>query len=89
MLFRSEAVGRVRLARVLDLDGAQISNFLISFSDSPTFAAMGLDDEPAMILGMSELRLFRRVAIDFASRRVLFDLPDGSALPSAQGFGRL
>ena len=84
-----EAVGRVRLARVLDLDGAQISNFLISFSDSPTFAAMGLDDEPAMILGMSELRLFRRVAIDFASRRVLFDLPDGSALPSAQGFGRL
>lgn len=84
-----QALGRLRLARMLDLDGAQISNFLISFNDSPTFAAMGLEDEPAMILGMSELRLFRRVAIDFASRRVLFDLPDGLALPGVQGFGRL
>ena len=31
----------------------------------------------ALILGMRELRLFRRVAIDFATRRVMFDLPTG------------
>jgi len=31
-----------------------------------------------LILGMSSLRLFDRVAIDFESRQILFDLP-GSA----------
>jgi hypothetical protein len=29
------------------------------------------------------------VAIDFPSRRVLFDLPPGSTLPQAVDFGRL
>ena len=32
---------------------------------------------PALILGMEGLRLFNRVAIDFQSQRVLFDLPQG------------
>lgn len=81
-----QALGTVRVARQLDLGRAEISNFAITFADSPTFAAMGLDDEPAMILGMNELHLFRRVAIDFASRRVLFDLPDSARLPEATGF---
>jgi hypothetical protein len=27
------------------------------------------------MLGMRELRMFRRVAIDFGSRKVMFDLP--------------
>jgi predicted aspartyl protease len=84
-----QATGTVRVARSLQMDQASINNFLVTFNDSPTFAAMGLDDEPAMILGMSELRLFRRVAIDFASRRVLFDLPDSARLPDMGTFGRL
>ena len=84
-----QASGVVRIARSLEIDRANISNFAITFARSPTFAAMGLDDEPAMILGMAELRLFRRVAIDFASRRVLFDLPDGVRLTDAEGLGRL
>jgi predicted aspartyl protease len=82
-----QAVGVIRTAQQLELGRASISNFAITFADSPTFAAMGLDDEPAMVLGMSELRLFRRVAIDFASRRVMFDLPDQARLPAASGFG--
>lgn len=84
-----QATGMVRVARTLQMDQATINNFLIAFNESPTFAAMGLQDEPAMILGMSELRLFRRVAIDFASRRVLFDLPDNARLPDMSAFGRL
>ena len=40
---------------------------------------IGLDDRPAMVLGMSELKLFKRVAIDFKQRKVLFDLPPGTA----------
>lgn len=78
-----------RMVRSLDLGRAQLSNFAISFVQSPTFAALGLDDEPALILGMSELRVFERVAIDFPSRRVLFDLPDGSRLPRVESFSRL
>ena len=84
-----EALGNIRYARSLVMDQASINNFAITFTQSPTFAAMGLDDEPAMILGMNELRLFRRVAIDFASRRVLFDLPPDTPLSQTADFGRL
>ena len=82
-----QASGVTRVARTLELDRAQLSNFHIAFADSPLFAALDLEDEPAMILGMNELRLFERVAIDFASRRVLFDLPEGSRLPTLRSFG--
>ncbi|MEN7537869.1 retropepsin-like aspartic protease [Aurantiacibacter flavus] len=73
-------VGNTRIARTLRLQRAAINNIAITFADSPTFTALGLADRPAMVLGMSELRLFKRVAIDFESRRVLFDLPDGSRI---------
>ncbi len=67
--------GITRIARRLEMGSAQINNVAISFADSPTFHALGLADRPALVLGMNELRLFKRVAIDFRSRRVLFDLP--------------
>jgi predicted aspartyl protease len=61
----------------LEIGSATITNPLIAFADSPVFAALDLDKRPAMLLGMRELRLFKRVAIDFRTRRVLFDLPAG------------
>ena len=67
--------GVTRIARRLKLGSAQLNHVVISFADSPTFHALDLVDRPALILGMSELRLFKRVAIDFRSQRVLFDLP--------------
>ena len=67
--------GIVRLARELELGRASVQNFPIMFADSRPFHTLGLRDKPALILGMSELKLFRRVAIDFKTRRVLFDLP--------------
>lgn len=70
-----EEAGNVRIAKVVQIGRARISNIPIMFVDSPTFAAMGLGNRPAMVLGMSELRLFHRVAIDFKERKVLFDLP--------------
>ncbi len=50
----------------------------IGFAESPAFAALGYTDQPALILGMGNLRVFDRVAIDFASRKVLFDLPSSA-----------
>jgi predicted aspartyl protease len=84
-----QATGTTQLIRSLDFGRAQINNLMITFTPSPTFAALELDDEPALILGMNELHLFERVAIDFPSRRVLFDLPAGSTLPTSVDFGRL
>ena len=70
-----QMTGLVREGRMLELGDVQLRNFPILFADSPPFHALDLDEQPALILGMQELRLFRRVAIDFETRRVLFDLP--------------
>lgn len=77
-----ELSGSIRIARSLEIGQARLSNLAIIFSDSPTFHALGLEDEPALLLGMSELRLFNRVAIDFRRREVLFDLPPDTHWPS-------
>lgn len=70
-----ELVGPAKVARNLTVGRVTLQNFPILFADSPPFHGLGLADEPALILGMSELRLFRRVAIDFRSGTILFDLP--------------
>ena len=62
-------------AREIIIGGATITNATIGFADSPAFKALGYTDTPALILGMHNLALFERVAIDFSTRRVLFDLP--------------
>ncbi len=68
-------------ARTLLIGRMQLSNLAIAYSDAPAFAALGLARKPAMVLGINDLRLFNRVAIDFAERSVLFDLPPGSERP--------
>ncbi len=67
--------GALRLGRELQIGDANIRNLPILFADTSTFGSLGLSSRPALILGMSELKLFQRVAIDFRKRRVLFDLP--------------
>ena len=88
-----QLAGNIRIARSVKIGRASINNIPIVFAASPTFEALGLVEEPALLLGMSELKLFQRVAIDFRERKVLFDLPAGSTsawMRSAPGtrFGR-
>jgi predicted aspartyl protease len=64
-------------ARELRLSSLRLSNVLIAFADSPAFAALKLAQRPAIFLGIREMRAFKRVAIDFASRKVSFDVPEG------------
>ena len=59
----------------LDIDGLSLTNLAVTFADTPAFDALGLNDRPALSLGMWHLKMFERVAIDFSKRRVLFDLP--------------
>ena len=65
----------IGVGRKLRLGGMDISNLPLAFTDTPAFKAMDLDRRPAILLGMRELRLFNRVAIDFTSRKVFFDTP--------------
>ncbi|SFG35189.1 Aspartyl protease [Novosphingobium sp. CF614] len=61
--------------RQLTINGLKLSNVLIAFADAPAFGELGLRKRPAIFLGMRELRAFKRVAIDFSTRKILFDLP--------------
>lgn len=65
-------------AERLVIGDMELQDIPIGFADSPAIDALGFADRPALILGMGNLRLFERVAIDFATRRVLFDLPGGT-----------
>jgi predicted aspartyl protease len=76
----AQVTAGVKLARSLAIGRMQLSQIAVSFADAPPFAALGLADKPALILGMQELSLFRRVAIDFKTRRVLFDLPASATM---------
>ncbi len=67
------------LASTISVEGIQLHNTFLAFADSPAFHRLGLVKKPAMLLGMEQLRMFRRVAIDFGQRRILFDLPAGIA----------
>ena len=71
-----KATADLGMARTLQLGGMTLNNTLIAFSDAPPFARLGLLRRPALLLGMAQLRLFHRVAIDFASHRILFAVPE-------------
>ena len=61
--------------RDLSIEGLSLGNVGLTFADTPAFEALGLRDTPVLSLGMQHLKLFDRVAIDFNSRRILFDVP--------------
>ncbi|MFN4021080.1 MAG: aspartyl protease family protein [Erythrobacter sp.] len=70
-----DLIGQMSLMRTLSIEGLSLTNVPLTFADTPAFEALGLKDIPALSLGMQHLALFDRVAIDFANRRVLFDVP--------------
>ncbi len=64
------SAGRLRIA------GLTLNNVVIAFADAHPFKRFGLEERPAMLLGMDTLRAFRRVSVDFKERKVRF-LPPG------------
>ena len=78
--------GGLAYAEALKIGRMQLTNIPIGFADSPAMDALGYGDRPALILGMGNLRLFQRVAIDFSSRRVLFDMPGNVSGPQRWRF---
>ncbi len=65
------------IASRVKLGGVIMRGLPVAFADIPPFARFGLEDRPALMLGMDALRGFRRVEIDFPDRKVRFLLPRG------------
>jgi hypothetical protein len=51
-----------------------IHDFPIAFADLPPFKVFGLADRPALLIGTDILQSFKRVSLDFQSRKVRFQL---------------
>ncbi|WP_205479747.1 aspartyl protease family protein [Sphingomonas arenae] len=66
----------LQLARIaeLRLGSVTLRNVPIAFADVPPFTVFGLKEEPALLLGTDLLSTFRRVSLDFRSRKVRFQL---------------
>ena len=73
-------------AKRLSFGDIAITNIAIAFADAAPFKALGLEKRPALLLGMRELRVFKRIAIDFSKRKVLFDLPPEFEFAEPRGF---
>ena len=67
-------IGRIRMGRVT------LSDMPVMFADASPFQELGLQNKPALLLGLQALKSFDRVAIDFGRGKIDFLLPDASAL---------
>ena len=70
--------GRIRIGDM------HVDDLPIAFADVELFNQLGLSNRPAILLGMDVLRMFDRVSIDFANRRVRLLPPRSSVAPAAQ-----
>jgi predicted aspartyl protease len=79
-----QIVADIVIARRIRLGNLDLSQMPVAFADAPPFERLGLHEKPALLLGMGQLRAFNRVAIDFESKKILFDIPpqEGIALNS-------
>jgi predicted aspartyl protease len=62
------------MLRELHVGSIILRDIPIAFADVPPFRVFGLTDQPALLLGTDVLENFRRVSLDFAARKVRFQL---------------
>jgi hypothetical protein len=70
--------GDYMFVRRLEIGGVTLKDLAIVFADAHTFKKLGLDQRPALLLGMNAIRAFKKVSIDFASRKFRVVLPETS-----------
>ncbi|MBU7580377.1 MAG: aspartyl protease family protein [Porphyrobacter sp.] len=70
-----DLTGELAFVRSLSIEGLSLTDVPLTFADTPAFAALGLQDQPVLSIGMQHLALFDRVAIDFENKRIMFDVP--------------
>ena len=87
---------KLQVARIgeLQLGPITIADVPMAFADVPPFKLFGLADQPALLLGTDLLETFRRISLDFKSRKVRFQLrkctPEGVIISTdPNNFSRL
>lgn len=69
-------LARVAMLRELQLgSGIGLQELPVAFADAHIFRKLELQDRPTLLLGINAMRAFDRISIDFASKKVRFDLP--------------
>ena len=63
---------RTNRIEAISLGGIELHGVPIAYADLETFRQFGLRDQPAMLLGMDVLHLFRSVSVDFLRREAAF-----------------
>jgi predicted aspartyl protease len=81
--------GDYMFVRELDIGGVTLKNLAIVFANAHTFKQLNLDRRPALLLGMNAIRAFKKVSIDFASRKFRVVLPESSELDVRLASARL
>lgn len=72
------------LVKIIRIGGSDIHDMPVAFADVHPFKALKLMDRPALLLGMDALRLFERVSVDFANKRVRLLPPERTELPDKE-----
>lgn len=72
-------------AKQVRIGGMLINDLPVAFAEVHVFKQLELSDRPALLLGMDALRLFNKVSVDFANRKVHFAAPEFSAFDWASG----
>lgn len=65
-------VGQFRIAPSLTLGDVRVTDLPMAFADLHIFDVWGMNDKPAILLGVDVLRMFARVELDYGARRVIF-----------------
>lgn len=81
--------GDYMFVRELQIGGLTLKNLAIVFTESHAFKELKLDRRPALLLGMNAIRAFKKVSIDFASRKFRVVLPESSQLDVRLAASRL
>ena len=71
--------GDYMFVRRLEIGGVELKDLAVIFANAHTFKKLGMQDKPAILLGMNAMRAFKKVSIDFANRKFRVVLPDHSS----------
>jgi len=72
----AKLVGDAYFVKEVEIGGMVMRKLGIFFADTQTFRTLGLEDKPAMLLGMNAMRAFDKVSIDFESKKLRVLMPE-------------
>jgi predicted aspartyl protease len=76
--------GEYTFVKRLEVGDVALGNLAVVFANAHTFKQLGLENRPALLLGMNALRAFKKVSIDFANKKLRVILPESGALDSVR-----